>query len=313
MGQELALGLDVGGTSVKVGWITASGEIIHTESLPTDGEKGPDFMINQIKSHLDSRPEKSKLKGIGVGLPGVVRPEGGTVVHPPNLKNWGIVPFGDKLSKATGLPVFCENDANLAAFGEGSYGAGKQTSSFVMVTMGTGVGGGIVINNEIYRGVFGAAGEIGHLSVQYDGPICNCGNSGCIERMIGQKYIVEYALLELPKYRESVLHQIVEKGSLEVKDISEAAGNGDGFSRHILKRTGKLLGHAMVSIMHVLDIRTFIVGGGVSGAGDLVLTPARETMAQFSMGSMKHDIVVLPATLGNSAGMLGSAGLVFKR
>lgn len=314
--SKYAVGVDVGGTTVKLALVSESGDIFRQTSVPTLGDQAPEVTINQIRdavkqfeTHLN--PNDSIL-GIGIGVPGVVDLDGGTVSYPPNLKGWGVVRLGDHVKKATGYETKVENDANVAAFGEGIFGAGSDYDSFIMITLGTGVGGGIVINRKIYRGVFGGAGEIGHISIQQDGPICACGNQGCIERFIGQHHIVDFAHSLLSMFPDSPLARIGHERRLEVKDLSIYANKNDQLSIHVFERIGKLLGVALTSILHILDIRTFIIGGGVAGAGDFIFKPAEDHIKSHALASMRQSVKLLPADLGNNAGVLGAAALVYK-
>lgn len=313
--MKAALGVDIGGTSIKLALVSESGEILDQTSVLTYGDKDPDVTVGQITDYF--REVKTKFPsirvvGTGIGVPGTVALDGGTVSFPPNLKGWGIVRLGDMVAEATGLPAFVENDANVAALGEGIYGAGMDVPSFVMVTLGTGVGGGIVIDKKIYRGVFGAAGEIGHISIDHNGPTCNCSNKGCLERYIGQRYIIDYAMEIKDKYHSSPVHDILAERALEVKDLAQLAVRGDELGITVLNRTGHLLGVGLTSIMHILDIRTFIIGGGVAGAGDHIFRPAEHYVKSHALAPMRSAFKMIPASLGNQAGVLGAAALVFK-
>lgn len=310
--EKLAIGVDIGGTTIKMALVDSLGKIIDQTSIPTQGEDGPELTVNRIANQVElfkhAVDKNDHLLGIGIGVPGVIDLDGGTLRYPPNLKGWEVVRLGEMMTQATGLPCHVENDANLAALGERKFGAGKNYPSFVMVTLGTGVGGGIVIDGKIYRGVFGGAGEIGHISINMDGPVCNCGNNGCIERYIGQKNIVEYAKLQLPRYPDSPLFG--QSDTFEVKHLSEYSVKGDSFSIDILNHVGRLLGASLVSVLHILDVRVFIIGGGVSGAGSFILDPAKEYILSHCLGGMKEHITLTTALLGNDAGVLGAAALL---
>lgn len=310
---KYAVGVDIGGTTIKMALVSENGQVADQTAIPTQGEDGPVITVNRIAQQIEKFKQSLKpgdhLLGTGIGVPGVVDLDGGTLRYPPNLKGWEIVRLGDLMLGATKISCKVENDANVAAFGEGKFGAGKNYKSFVMVTLGTGVGGGIVLDGKIYRGVYGGAGEIGHVSINMDGPQCNCGNYGCIERYIGQKNIVEYAKNQLSRYPNSPLFG--KEDQLEVKHLSEFAAKGDSFSIDVLNYVGRMLGASLVSVMHVLDVRVFVIGGGVAGAGHHIFDPALEYVSTHCLGGMKDHISIVPATLGNDAGVLGAAALVF--
>ncbi len=186
--QKYAIGVDLGGSSIKIGIVSETGKLINKISVKTEAEKGPKSVIEKIVHGIYDLTEKSKYKisGIGIGCPGVVTPGKGIVEKPPNLPGWDKVNIGKIISKEFKRQVFVDNDANAAAIGELTFGSGKKYKSFIMITLGTGVGGGIVIDKKIYHGDFGAAGEIGHISIDYNGPKCNCGSYGCIEAYAGK-------------------------------------------------------------------------------------------------------------------------------
>jgi len=309
-----AIGIDLGGTSIKLGIVTDEGKIIKKNSVATMAEKGPDSIISQIKKGIKELLEGNKLKinGIGVGCPGVVSTKKGTVENPPNLPGWGKVNLVKILEKATGAAIFVENDANAAAIGEYIFGAGKKYNSFVMITLGTGVGGGIILKRKIYRGDFGAAGEIGHITIDYKGPKCNCGSYGCIETYIGNSYLVERVKKEL-NGKQSVIKELVH-GNLNLltpKIINEAAGSGDEFAEEVVREMGVYLGAALASLSNALDIGVFIIGGGVSGFGKPLFEAIEENARARVLTPVRERIKVVPAKLRNDAGIKGASALVF--
>ncbi|MFI5237842.1 MAG: ROK family protein, partial [Ignavibacteriales bacterium] len=209
--NKYAIGVDLGGSSIKLGIVTNTGRIIKKISLRTEAEKGPKKVIEKIISGIKELIENSKYKisGIGIGCPGVVTPGKGIVENPPNLPGWDRVNIGKIISREFKKTVLVDNDANAAAIGELTFGSGKKYKSFIMITLGTGVGGGIVIDKKIYHGDFGAAGEIGHISIDYNGPKCNCGSFGCIESYAGNLYLRERVRTELKKHPESKIWKLI--------------------------------------------------------------------------------------------------------
>lgn len=317
MGNKLryAIGVDLGGTSIKIGIVSSEGKTLKKVSLNTEAEKGPDYVIKQIKKGIDSIlvANKINLKGIGIGAPGVVTLKTGTVENPPNFPGWEKVELGKIIKKEFGLPVHIENDANAAAVGELIFGAGKKYNSFIMVTLGTGVGGGVIIDKKLYRGEFGAAGEVGHITIDFNGPKCNCGSFGCVEAYIGNQYLVNSIRNELPSHPDSLVHKLIEQDyiNLTPKIIDTAAEQGDEYAESVIKDTGRYLGSALASVSNLLDISTFIIGGGVAGFGKPLFDEVIKTASSRVLKPLQNRVKVLPAKLKNDAGIKGASALVY--
>lgn len=313
--EKYAIGIDLGGTNIKLGIVTSKGSMIKKTSVETKAEGGPDSVIAQIVSGVNELlyKEKIKVKGIGIGFPGVVANKKGTVENPPNLPGWGKVNLGKILTKSLGAEVFVENDANAAAIGEMMFGAGKKYKSFVLITLGTGVGGGVILNKELYRGEFGAAGEVGHMTIDYKGPKCNCGSYGCIETYAGNNYIVNRVKMELTNKKDSRIWDFVENdlNRLTPKIIDSAANEGDQFAKEVIKELGEYIGVALASVSNMLDVGTFLIGGGVAGFGDPLFASIEQTIKARVLIPLKPRVKVYPAKLRNDAGVLGASSLVF--
>lgn len=315
--NNYAVGVDLGGTFVKIGIVTDKGKIIDKISIDTFAEQGPKKVISQIKKGIKELLSKNKYKisGIGIGAPGVINAKQGIVENPPNLPGWGKVKLASAIKKEFGFNVFVENDANAAAVGEFMFGAGKKLNSFVMVTLGTGVGGGIIFNGKLFRGNFGAAGEIGHTTIDHNGPKCNCGSYGCIETYVGNNYLIKRTLDYLKKNEKSLINILIENNpeNLTPKIIHEAAEQGDALAIEIINETGHLLGASLASISNLLDIGKFIVGGGVAGFGERLFAVTSATAKQRVLKSLSSRIEIIPAKLKNEAGIKGASALVFFR
>lgn len=315
--NNYAVGVDLGGTFVKIGIVTDKGKIVDKISIDTLAEKGPKKVISQIKKGIKELLSKNKYKitGIGIGAPGVINAKNGVVENPPNLPGWGKVKLASAIKKEFGYNVFVENDANAAAVGEFMFGAGKKLNSFVMVTLGTGVGGGIIFNGKLFRGNFGAAGEIGHTTIDHKGPKCNCGSYGCIETYVGNNYLIKRTLDFLKKNEKSLINNLIENKpeNLTPKIIHEAAEQGDALAIEIINETGHLLGASLASISNLLDIGKFIVGGGVAGFGERLFAVTSATAKQRVLKSLSSRIEIIPAKLKNEAGIKGASALVFFR
>ena len=313
--EKFAIGVDLGGTNIKIGIVSEKGKLVKSLSVKTEAEGGPKKVISNIVEGIDEILLKNKLKiqGIGVGCPGVVNTKKGVVENAPNLPGWKNIKLGPILKDKFGYKIHLENDANAAAIGELIFGAGKKFDSFVMVTLGTGVGGGIVFNKKIFRGEFGAAGEIGHISIDLNGPKCNCGSTGCIEAYAGNSYLKEKVRSELSEYPESKIWKLIDNDLSKVSPriIQSASEKKDAYAKFVIERMGKQLGAALASLSNLLDISTFIIGGGVAGFGKPLFDSTRQTIAQRVLLPLRQRVLVLPAKLQNEAGIKGASSLVF--
>lgn len=313
--ETYAIGVDLGGTNLKLGLVSRSGKIVDRITLPTEAEKGPKHIIKSIKKGIKELKQRNdkKLIGVGIGAPGVISLKKGTVENPPNFPGWGKVHLGKLLEKSTGMKIIVENDANTAAIGEMIFGNGQKFNSFIMITLGTGVGGGIILNKKLFRGDTGAAGEIGHISIDYKGHPCNCGSIGCIETYCGNSYLIKRVESELQEFSDSIINKLLsEPGKvLSPKLISEALRQKDKFAEMIINRMGEELGAALASSANLLDVCTFIIGGGVSGFGKQLFNSVESTLRKRVLKSLTSRVKVVPAKLKNESGIKGAAALVF--
>ncbi len=312
--MNYAIGIDLGGTNVKAGGVDKKGKILFKTSLPTEAEKGYEHVVSQIEQAIEIVIEKKgKPNGIGVGAPGVVDFKTGEVKSPPNLPGWERVNLKKILEKKFKLRAVIENDANAAAIGEYIYGAGGKTGNFIMVTLGTGVGGGIFFGGKLFRGETGGAGEIGHITINYRGRQCNCGSYGCIEAYVGNSRIVADTKKKIKIAENSVLLELLD-GDLSLltpKIIFDAAKLGDEFSREVIAQIGEMLGAALASAINLLDISTVIIGGGVSGFGKFLFEPLRASVKNRVLAPLRPRVKILRSKLGNDAGLKGAASLVY--
>lgn len=311
------VGVDLGGTSVKIAFIQEDGEILHKWEIPTDkSDQGknilPDIAESIHKKIVELGETKEKLLGIGMGAPGAVDKEKGIIYEAVNLgwpKNYPIVTL---LGDLSGLPVEIDNDANCAALGEMWKGAGNGAKDIACVTLGTGVGGGIIVNGDIVQGVKGAAGEIGHITIIPEGGApCNCGKTGCLETVASATGIVRIAKDAIIKYDgESTLKDLYKaEGSIAAKDVFDCMSQGDSLSKEVIDHITLQLGLVLANIGNVLNPQKIVIGGGVSKAGDLLLNPLKKYFKQFAYSAVAASTELTIATLGNDAGILGAAWL----
>jgi glucokinase len=316
--NQMIVGVDLGGTTTKLAFLNLDGEIITKWEIPTDNSNEGLNITTNIANAIDEKVTelgltKENLLGIGMGAPGPVNYETGVILNVVNLGWQDNYPLKDRLESATSLPVMLENDANCAALGEMWNGAGKGAKDLVCVTLGTGVGGGVIANGNIVQGINGAAGEIGHITaIPYGGALCNCGKTGCLETIASATGIVRIAKEELAK--DSVPGVLSEKmaqnGMITAKDVFDAARNGDATATKTVDHVSFHLGFVLAGIANTLNPEKIVLGGGVSKAGTVLLDSVKKYFAKFAFSSVKESTEITIATLGNDAGVTGAAWLI---
>ena len=308
--KQYAFGVDIGGTTVKLGLFKTSGKLISTWEIPTDtSENGKNILQDIAKSIEEKRKEnqlaESEIEGVGVGVPGPVSADG-TVLKCVNL-GWDVFNVEDQLEKLTGYRAKAGNDANVAALGEMWQGGGKGFKNMVMVTLGTGVGGGIILNEQILSGSNGAAGEIGHIPMKDDEKeSCGCGKKGCLEQYASANGIVTIAHRYLKNHQEK---ETVLKENFTSKDIWDAVKEGDEAAAEIAEEMSDLLGKALAGIACVVNPEAFVIGGGMSKAGEILLEYLRKSYHKYAFHASRNTEFKL-AELGNNAGIYGGVKLV---
>jgi glucokinase len=306
-----AIGLDVGGTKIAAFRVTDSGEIEERAMVPTP-ETTED--IFETMRELAAKVATSDVAAIGVGAPGMVEFAEGIVRYAPNLP-WRDLPLASRLSDATGLPCVVDNDATVAAWGEYRFGAGSGSTDMLMVTVGTGIGGGIVTGGKIFRGAHGFAAEIGHIIVEPDGPLCGCGNRGCLEQVAAGRAIDRLGRDAARDHPEALFVQLAggDPATVDGRAVTEAARRGDEMALEILSEVGRRLGEGMAGLANTLDPEVIVVGGGAIAAGDLLLGPARTAFTEaVEAVEVRPEIPIRAALLGNEAGAVGAAVLALE-
>ena len=314
------IGIDLGGTSVKFAILTQEGEVQEKWSIKTnildEGSHIVDDMIESINHRLRLLGLGAEdFIGIGMGSPGVVDREKGTVIGAYNL-NWKTLqPVKEKIEKATGISFFIDNDANVAALGERWKGAGENQPDVVFMTLGTGVGGGIVAEGKLLHGVAGAAGELGHITVDFDQPIlCTCGKKGCLETVASATGIVNLTRRYADEYAgDAELKQLIDNGEdVNAKIVFDLAKAGDELALIVYRNFARYLGIACANIGSILNPSTIVIGGGVSAAGEFLLDGVRKFYEENSFPQVHTSTKLALATLGNDAGVIGAASLVLQ-
>ncbi|MBS8025229.1 ROK family glucokinase [Streptococcus suis] len=314
------IGIDLGGTSVKLAILTTEGEIQEKWSIKTnildDGSHIVPDIIDSIKQRFETHGlTKDDFLGVGMGSPGVVDSEAGTVIGAYNL-NWKTLQLvKNQFESALGLPFFIDNDANVAALGEQWVGAGNNNPNVVFMTLGTGVGGGVIAAGNLIRGVKGAGGELGHITVDFDEPFaCTCGKKGCLETVASATGIVNLSRRYADQYAgDAKLKQMIDDGQdVTAKDVFDLAKEGDDLALIVYRHFSEYLGVACANIAAVLNPAYIVLGGGVSAAGEFLLDGVRKVFAENSFPQIKESTQIVLATRGNDAGVLGAASLVLK-
>ncbi|KIY22315.1 MULTISPECIES: ROK family glucokinase [Mesobacillus] len=320
MAEKWLVGVDLGGTTTKLAFISLYGEILHKWEIPTDvSNEGKNITVNIAKA-IDAKLEeighsKSEILGIGMGAPGPVDLATGVIFEAVNLGWREPYPLKDLLEVETSLPAVVDNDANCAALGEMWKGAGNGAKDLVCVTLGTGVGGGVITNGNIVHGVSGAAGEIGHItSIAEGGAPCNCGKTGCLETIASATGIVRIAVELLTSHpSEGVLSAVFnETGIVTAKDVFDAAQRRDELALKAVNTVALHLGIALANIANTLNPEKIVLGGGVSKAGAVLLDPVKEQFLRHSFPRVAQSTEISIATLGNDAGVIGAAWLIKK-
>ena len=309
--EKRCFGVDIGGTTVKMGLFTVDGKVTDKWEIPTRKEENGKYILEDIAKSVKERMQRDTLilediAGLGIGVPGPVK-EDGTVLKCANL-GWGVFNVADTVRELTGIEnVKVGNDANVAALGEMWQGGGKGYNNLVMVTLGTGVGGGVILGGKILTGSNGAGGEIGHIRVNYEEKdVCGCGKTGCLEQYASATGVVRLAKKALAKKEKKTT---LVADDLSAKDVFDAAKAGDELAMDIVEKFGFYLGMALAHISQVIDPEVFVIGGGVARAGQIIIDEVSKNYEENVMFALKNKAFKM-AELGNDAGIYGSARMV---
>lgn len=314
----LLIGIDIGGTNIQIGIVTPTGKLIERKTTPTMVHEGRQQVIDRlctlIKDYTGQYTEGS-IKGIGIGCAGAIDTDQGIVVTSPNFPGWENVPLKQIISEKFGIKTLLDNDANVVVFGEFLFGAGRGASSLIGLTLGTGVGGGIILDGNIWSGCEGMAGEIGHMTIVPDGLPCNCGNVGCLEAYTSATAIVNRTKMRISK---TPCHTLLDAAGIENPEgltaatIYRAARAGEKTATAILKETGMYLGIGLASLINIFNPEMIVIGGGVINAWEFFHRSMFNEVQRRAFKRPAQIVKILPAKLGNEAGILGAAGLIVK-
>ena len=307
------LAIDLGGTKIRAAIIN-QGQVVAREYQSTLADEGPPAVIKRLLSMTDHllslrNLDSSQLDSIGIAAAGAIDLEKGLVTSSPNLPGWHDIPLRGMVGEKYGVDTCLINDASAAALGEQRFGAGKGVNNLVMITVGTGIGGGIIINGELYSGPSGSAGEIGHMTIDVIGPKCCCGNIGCWEKLVSGTAVAEEAIRRISQGERSSLSEMV-KGKLAnitAEKVEVAARNGDSLAQEVISRAATYLGVGLVNLVNIFNPEMIIVGGGLAKMGDLLLEPARQVVRERAFRLPACLVRIVTAQLGDDAGVLGAA------
>ena len=320
--KRWVIGVDLGGTNVSVGVLPndgGDGDVIAMVTKPTEASKGAKYVVDKIVAMVNEAirtvidehgGSKDDFAGIGIGSPGPLDRKTGTIINTPNL-GWRNFPLRDLISNEVGLPAALDNDANCATYGEWWLGAGKDVNNLVGLTLGTGIGGGIVMGGKIYHGASDAAGEIGHMTIDSTGRKCNCGNYGCLEAYASGPNIAARAVEGIEAGAETVLPDLVD-GDLDkitAATVYEGVVLGDAYANEVMKETAKFLGTGIANIVNVLNPEMVVITGGVTRAGDHLFVPLRAEVRKRAFKSAQEACEIVPAGLPGTAGVIGAIAM----
>lgn len=320
MSSQFIVGVDLGGTNLRSAVVTEDKRIVSRASRSTDAEKGPEAVEDAIQACVMDAVEESglgkeDLLAVGIGAPGPMNWQTGVVYSPPNLPGWKNVPLADDMRKRLGVPCYVENDANVACYGEFWLGAGQGAENMCLLTLGTGLGGGIVTHGKLLRGIDGTAAEIGHLKVERNGRLCGCGATGCIEQYASVTGMKKTALEGIALGAKTVLTDMMGNDFTQLtgKMISEAADQGDEYAAWVIEETATWLGIAISSLINLLNPERVVLYGGMIAAGDRLFGPVRKVAKALSFEVPGNRAQIIAAELGDDSGVIGAAGVALDR
>ena len=315
----VVIGIDIGGTSIKGALVNSEGIVLHRFAMDVDKSKPGeeelnkfcDLMISSIKEY----DPHIKLEGIGIGMPGLLDMDKGIVISSPNLPKWDSLPLAEIIQKRMSLPVYLNNDANVAALGEARFGSGKEYKNMIMLTLGTGVGGGIIIDNKLYDGHKHMGAELGHMVIRVNGHKCGCGRRGCFEAYASATALINDTKKEMEKHPESELNRIAkELGKVNAKVAFIGAKNGDKTAVRVINRYVKYLSEGILNYCNIFRPEVVVLSGGVANEGEYLLEKVRKYLKKHHYGMNNSPVVeVKLASLGYDSGKIGAACLVLDK
>ena len=314
--QNLFIGIDLGGTKISTALIDAAGKIIAQDYRETQAAEGQEAVIERMVDAAcqvmgQAGVASAQVMAVGVCSPGPIDVQTGVVTAPPNLPGWKNVPLGQLIEEALGVTTFLENDANAAALGEHRFGAGRGVQNMIYVTASTGIGGGLILNGQLYSGTTGTAGEIGHMTVLPWGPYCGCGNRGCLEALASGTAIAREGREMVRRGVPTLIAQLAEGNPERVtaKLIAQAADQGDIEAREVLAEAMAYLGVGMASLVNLFNPELIVIGGGLTNMGEGLFEPVQRAIERRAFPAAARAVKVVPAALGDDVGVLGAVAV----
>ena len=313
------LAVDLGGTKIRTAIVSQEGDIVAIDNRLTQAHRGLAHVLNRLFDSIDMVVRKGGMQleefsGIGVAIAGVLDSKNGILTSSPNLPQWKNVQLKKIMQDRLGLDTFLINDANAAALGEYQFGAGIGAQNLVYLTVSTGIGGGIIIDGKLYEGSTGSAGELGHMTIDADGPRCNCGNYGCLEALASGTAVAREAIERIKSGKMSILKDMKENISdIMAVDVAKAARRGDKLSIEIIAGASYYLGIGLVNIVNIFNPQVIVIGGGMSKMGGMLIEPAKKIVNQRAFKLPARTARIVRARLGNNSGIIGAAVNVFNQ
>lgn len=311
--MRACIGIDIGGTNINIGLVSEEQKIVAETIIKTEPEKGPENAVGRIvltlQQLLSLQYKDLDCQGIGIGLPGLLDVEKGCILEVSNLPGWQLYPIARELNKQINIPVFIENDANLAALGEYWLGAGREAKDLFMITLGSGIGGALLTDGKVFR-LHPSAGEFGHMIIEKSGAPCTCGKKGCLETFVskhGFQRLLEKMMTEYPSFALQNLE--IQKITPQV--LATMAGQGDPLANHVFREAGEALGIAISNVVNLTGVTCIIVGGGIANAWELMRESVMLSLEKNVFQSIFPGVIIRKASLGEKAGFVGAARLAF--
>lgn len=316
--SNLAVGVDLGGTKVNIAMVSKKGKIVDHIKFPTNAKQGKELVIRRIKEGIDqlihqTDLEISNITGIGIGAPGPINYKSGVIHYAPNLPDWKEVPLAEIMKEDFQIPIIVENDANTAAWGEKIFGVAQGIDDMICLTLGTGIGGGLIFNGNIFRGKNNVAGEVGHIIVNKGGLPCNCGNYGCLEAYSSASGIKRriYSRVTKQNINNISLSSVGNLNNLSLAKVFELARQGDPLVEDIVEEAIEYLGIGIASLVNILNPEMVVLVGGITNEGEKLLKPIQDIVFQRVMSTHKENLKIVFGKLGEYAGVVGAAALIW--
>ena len=315
--DRIFAGIDIGGTNIKFGLFDTKGKVLYRQQKPTMADKGPQPLMHLVTNIGEqllyyAAEEEYDIRYIGVGSPGAVNCDTGQVIGPcPNIPGWTGMEIGKNLEERLNLPIFVDNDVNAMALAEHRFGAAKNSSKVVCTTVGTGIGGGVIFDGKVIHGANYSAGELGHITINFEGPECACGNQGCLESYCSSKYILNQVRQILKQEMTPVFKDVLDSDleNLTIKKLFAAVKRKDEIAVSVIRQTATYLGIGLAGIVNLLNPETVVIGGGITDGGCGFIEAVEQEIKQRAFSSAVEKLTVVKASLGNDAGFIG-AGLL---